>query len=137
MSNKSVIALAFSVTAILLSLANLIFIIHFHAKHDVQYVVYLGTNHKDTNEAVFTAGEAKLHADMILAKYFQGFTIQEANGGWVENGVVSHEYTLVIYLSDTNLDQVHKACDELINKFSQSSVLIQANSTKTEFYSGK
>ena len=45
------------------------------------------------------------------------------------------EYTLVIYLSDTTEDQVHAAADELISLFHQSSVLIQANPTKTEFYS--
>ena len=46
------------------------------------------------------------------------------------------EYTLVIYLSDTDLTQVHKAADEMIRLFHQSSVLIQANQTVTEFYSG-
>ena len=104
----------------------------------MQYVVYLGTNHKDTNEPVFTNhSEAKLLADTVLVKYFPGFTIQEADGGWLEDGLISHEYTLVIYLSDTNLNQVHKACSELLESFHQSSVLIQANETKTEFYSGK
>lgn len=46
------------------------------------------------------------------------------------------EYTLVIYLSDTNLEAVHSAADEMIKTFHQSSVLIQANQTITEFYSG-
>jgi hypothetical protein len=44
---------------------------------------------------------------------------------------------LVIYLSDTTEDQVHAAADELIRVFNQSSILIQANPTKTEFYSAK
>ena len=45
------------------------------------------------------------------------------------------EYTLVIYLSDTTLDQVHAAADEMTRAFHQSSVLIQENPTRTEFYS--
>ena len=45
------------------------------------------------------------------------------------------EYTLVIYLSDTTEEAVHAAADEMIETFRQSSVLIQANPTKTEFYS--
>lgn len=47
------------------------------------------------------------------------------------------EYTLVIYLSDTTLEQVHEAADEMIRVFNQSSVLIQANQTTTEFYGGE
>ena len=105
---------------------------------DVQYVVYLGTNDKDTNDPVFSPGEAKLHADGILIKHFSGFTIQEATGGWIEdNGVIAHEYTLVIYLSDTTIEKVRAAADDLIKEFNQSSVLIQANETRTEFYSGR
>ena len=72
---------------------------------DVQYVLYLGTNDKDTNEPVFA--------------------------------IVYTEYTLVIYLSDTTLKDVHAAADEMVKTFHQSSVLIQANETTTEFYGGE
>ena len=41
----------------------------------------------------------------------------------------------MIYLSDTNEEAVHAAADELIEAFHQSSVLIQANPTTTEYYS--
>lgn len=104
---------------------------------DVQYVLYLGTNDKDTNLPVFAPEEAKETLKEILCKYFGGYTIQEAEGGWVdEEGVLFQEFTLVIYLSDTTLDQVHAACDELRDVFHQSSVLIQSNQTVTEFYAG-
>ncbi len=43
----------------------------------------------------------------------------------------------MIYLSDTSLDDVHAAADELVDVFHQSSVLIQANRTTTEFYAGE
>ena len=102
---------------------------------DIQYVLYVGTNDKDTVEPVFTPEESKAKAIEILLKHFGGYTIQEANGGWVDNGKIYTEYTLVIYLSDTTLDKVHAACDEFIEVFHQSSILIQANQTKTEFYS--
>ena len=83
-----------------------------------------------------TAAKAKV--DEVLTHHFEGFTIQEANGGWTnETGTVDHEYTIVIILSDTTMDQVHAAADDLIQAFNQSSVLIQANETTTEFYSGK
>lgn len=103
---------------------------------DIQYVLYLGTNDKDTNKPVFTQAEAKEKAREILIRHFGGFTMQEADGGWIDEGTVFQEYTLVIYLSDTTEEAIHAAADELIEVFHQSSVLIQANPTKTEFYGG-
>lgn len=103
---------------------------------DIQYVMYLGTNDKDSNQPVFNAEDAKAKAEEILLAHFGGYTIQEANGGWVDSGTIYQEYTLVIYLSDTTLEAVHAAADDMIQAFHQSSVLIQANETKTEFYSG-
>ncbi len=103
----------------------------------VQYVMYLGTNGKDSNQPVCTPDEAKITAANILADHFGGYTIQEANGGWKDNGKLYQEYTLVIYLSDTTLEAIHAAADELLAAFDQSSILIHANTTKTEFYSGK
>ncbi len=104
-------------------------------KASVQYVLYLGTNDKDTNTPVFTQAEAMEQAKAILIRNFGGYTIQEAHGGWVSDGKEYQEYTLVIYLSDTTLNQVHAAADELIRTFNQSSILIQENPTRTEFYS--
>ena len=106
-------------------------------KKETQYVMYLGTNDKDTNKPVFDSKEAKTQAEKILVKHFGGYTIQEAQGGWADDGKLYQEYTIVIYLSDTTIDKVHAAADEMVDKFHQSSVLIQANDTKTEFYSGK
>ena len=103
---------------------------------DIQYVMYLGTNDKDSNKPVFTEAEAMERAKEILLRHFGGYTIQEAHGGWVDNGIEYQEYTLVIYLSDTTPDKVHEAADELVEVFHQSSVLIQANLTTTEFYAG-
>ena len=106
------------------------------APKDVQYVLYLGTNDKDTNKPVFSEKKAKEKAEEILLEHFGGYTIQEASGGWIDEDTVYQEYTLVIYLSDTTAEDVHAAADELIEVFHQSSVLIQANQTVTEFYAG-
>ena len=101
---------------------------------DMQYVIFLGTNDKDTNQPVFSQSEAKSKLEEILLKHFGGYTIQEANGGWDDNGTIYQEYTLVIYLSDTTIDKVRTAADEMLQVFNQKSVLIQSNETKTEFY---
>lgn len=101
-----------------------------------QYVMYLGTNHKDTNAPVFTQAEAQEKAREILVRHFGGYTIQEAHGGWLDDDKLYQEYTLVIYLNDTTEEAVHAAADELIETFHQSSVLIQAVPVQAEFYSG-
>ena len=106
------------------------------AEADVQYVMYLGTNDKDSGKPVFTQAESMEQAKAILIKHFGGYTIQQAEGGWVDDGKVYQEYTLVIYLSDTTEEAVHAAADELVQVFNQSSVLIQKNPTTTEFYAG-
>jgi hypothetical protein len=107
------------------------------AERDIQYVMYVGTNDKDTNEPVFPPEESKRKAEDVLIRHFGGYTIQEASGGWIDGDTEYQEYTLVIYLSDTDPDAVHSAADELKELFDQSSILIQANETTTEFYSGE
>ena len=104
---------------------------------DVQYVLYLGTNDKDTDQPVYPESEAIEKAEEVLIRYFGGYTIQTADGGWVgEDGTLYQEFTIVMYLSDTDLNTVHAAADELIKAFHQSAVLIHTNETKTEFYEG-
>ncbi|MBQ3424349.1 MAG: DUF3574 domain-containing protein, partial [Clostridia bacterium] len=106
------------------------------AEEDVQYVLYLGTNDKDTNKPVFTEEEARERARDILTEHFGGYTLQEAYGGWVDDaGTEYREYTLIISLSDTSEEEIHAAADDLVEAFHQSSVLIQKNPTNTEFYS--
>ncbi len=101
---------------------------------DIQYVIFLGTNDKDTNKPVFSIDEAKTKVEDILLERFGGYTIQVANGGWKDGGTIYREDTLVIYLSDTTPDKVYAAADEMLQIFNQKSVLIQSSKTKTEFY---
>ena len=126
----SIVAIVFSVVTMSIVLPKL------NKKEDVQFVLYLGTNDKDTNMPVFTQEEAKEKVKEILLDKLGGFTIQEANGGWKDGEKIYNEYTIVIYLSDTTIEDVHLICDKFIEVFRQSSILIQTNKTATEFYSG-
>ena len=108
------------------------------AAENREFVLYLGTNDKDTNEPVYSPEESKERAKAILMKNFGGYTIQEAEGGWRgDDGTEYQEYTLVIYLSDTDIDTVHSTAQELIEEFHQSSVLINTEHVETEFYAGE
>ena len=141
MSKKlGTVLLILSVAALVLAAAALIVSLRpapaAQPEGDIQYVMYLGTNGKDSNRPVFPPEEARAQAEKILIQHFGGYTIQEAHGGWIDGSEVYQEYTLVIYLSETDRDQVHAAAKDLIDVFDQSSVLIQANRTTTEFYAG-
>ena len=140
MSKKNgTIVTILSIIAILISAAAMVIVYRptdSGMTTDVQYVLYLGTNDKDTNEPVFSPEEAMEKAKEILIEHFGGYTIQEANGGWIDGDKTYQEYTLVIYLSDTDLQQVHAAADDMVEVFRQSAVLIQTNQTVTEFYGG-
>ena len=137
-SKSGIAALIISIIALCLSVTNLVTTqkLSQQETRDVQYVMYLGTNDKDTDEPVYSPEEATAKAADILTDHFGGYTIQEAEGGWKDNGGIYPEYSLVIFLSDTNLDEVHAAADDMIQAFHQSAVLIQANETTTEFYPG-
>lgn len=105
---------------------------------DKEFVLYLGTNDKDTNEPVYSHEESKERAKAILMEDFGGYTIQEAEGGWKgDDGTQYQEYTLVIYLSDTDIDTVHATAQKLIDEFHQSSILINTQPVQSEFYDGK
>ena len=143
----SVVAVILSVIAVGIASVSLVFALRCkgdikqeqtNSSGDIQYVLYLGTNDRDTNEPVYSPEEAKAVLKEELIKRMGGYTIMEANGGWIDDsGREYQEYTLVIYLSDTDINKVHDLCDILIEKFKQSSILIHMNETTTEFYAGK
>lgn len=135
----SIIAVILALVALGLAVFGLVSPAKTEAKTepDVQYVMFVGTNDKDSYEPYGTPEEVKAKMDEVLTRHFEGFTIQDAMGGWTnENGRVDHEYTVVVLLSDTTADKVHAAADDLIREFNQSAILIQTNMTQTEFYSG-
>jgi hypothetical protein len=103
-----------------------------------QYVMYVGTNDKDTYQPKHTNEEAKDIVDEICLKYFEGYTLQEATGSWVdEKNNATHEYTLVCYFDDADRDTVYKAADEVIKVLNQNTVLIEVNETEIDYYGGQ
>lgn len=71
----------------------------------------------------------------ILIKNLGGYTIMEANGGWIgDDGTEFQEYTLVIMITDTTEEQVHEVSAQLQEAFHQSSILINTTPITYEFY---
>lgn len=137
----NIVVLVVAIVALCTACASLIIVLcskpAAEARQDIQYVLYVGTNDKDTARPVCSPAEALEKAKSLLISRFGGYTVQEAQGGWIgDDGTVFQEYTIMIHLSDTDLATVHAVCDDFIKAFNQSSILIQENVTKTEFYSG-
>lgn len=102
-----------------------------------QYVMYIGTNDKDTYAPKYSEDEARDIVDKVCLKYFEGYTLQEAIGSWTdEKSNITHEYTLVCYFDDTDKETVHKAADELLEKLNQNTILIEEDEIQMEYYSG-
>ena len=102
-----------------------------------QYVMYIGTNDKDTYKQEIPTDEAKKIVDEICLSHFDGYTIQEASGAWKdETDTITHEYTIVCYFDGADSETVHKVADEVIEKLNQNTVLIEKDDINMEFYGG-
>jgi len=102
-----------------------------------QYVMYVGTNDKDTYQLEMTREEAREIVDTVCLKYFEGYTLQEATGAWTdETNEITHEYTLVCYFDGADKATVYQAADEIIRALNQNTVLIEEDQISLEYYGG-
>ena len=103
-----------------------------------QYVMYIGTNDKNTYKQEIPTDEAKKIVDEICLKHFDGYTIQDAVGSWKdETGKSTHENTIVCYFDYADKNEVYEVADEIVKKLNQNTVLIETDRVKIEYYSGQ
>lgn len=104
----------------------------------VHYTLYIGTNDKDTYEQIIPTDQAKHIVDEICTKYVNGFTVLDAIGTWNDDdGVITHENTIMCYLDDVDEKTLHVICDEIRQALNQNTVLIQKEYTLLDFYAGE
>ncbi len=131
----SVVSLCVSVLCLVLLMMNLGG--GQEAEKSIQYVMYVGTNDKDTYQLEHSREEARDIVDRVCLKYFEGYTLQEATGAWTdEKNEITHEYTLVCYFDDTDKQTVYQAADEIIRELNQNTVLIEEDVISIEYYGG-
>lgn len=107
-------------------------------EQSVQYVMYVGTNDKDTYQPEHSQEEARDIVDAVCLKYFDGYTLQDATGAWTdETGEITHEYTLVCYFDGADRETVYLAADEILQALNQSTVLIEKDEIAIDFYGGR
>ena len=103
----------------------------------VQYVMYVGTNDKDTYSQIISTEEAKNIIDDICFKYLEGYTIQDAVGSFVdETGTATHESTIACYFDGADESTIYKIADEVIETLNQNTVLIEKTYIEMDYYGG-
>lgn len=103
-----------------------------------KYVLYIGLNDKDTYSQLISAEEAKKIVNGICTKYVDGYTVTEANGGWVdETGTLTEEMSLVYTLSNVEESDVVSIMDEVLTALNQNSILVERQDLSYTYYSGK
>jgi hypothetical protein len=102
-----------------------------------KYVLYIGLNDKDTYEQIIPTEEAKTIVNNICAKYLGGYTVSEANGGWVdETGTLTEETSLVYSLSEADEADIVQIMDEVLKALNQNSILVERQDLLYTYYSG-
>ncbi len=136
----SIIAIVVSVISLIMAVTMFFEVNRLKAPEEgteTQYVMYVGTNDKDTNLPKYSQESAREIVDKICLEYFEGYTLQEATGAWTdENNHVTHEYTIVCYFDDTDRNTVNLAADEIMKALNQQTVLIEQDNIKMDYYTG-
>lgn len=91
-----------------------------------EYVMYIGLNDKDTYKQCIPTEEVMKRVQSIFAKYVDGYTMEEAEGAWVdEKGVMTQENTLLCYFHGTKEEEMKKIMDQVIKELNQDAVLLE------------
>ncbi|MDR1705761.1 MAG: DUF3574 domain-containing protein [Clostridiales bacterium] len=101
------------------------------------YTLYIGTNDKDTYRQIIPTAQAREIVNGICARHVEGYTVSEAQGGWVDwEGVLTQENTLVYTFIGVSEAQLIPLMDEVLAALNQSSILVERAGVDSVFYSG-
>lgn len=113
-------------------------VLNYDYSENGKYVLYIGLNDKDTYSHIISAEEAKEIVNGICAKYADGYTVMEANGGWVdETGTLTEEMSLVYTLCNVEEEDVVSIMNEVLTALNQNSILVERQDISFTYYSGK
>ncbi|HML47595.1 MAG TPA: DUF3574 domain-containing protein [Clostridia bacterium] len=102
-----------------------------------QYVLYIGTNDKDSYAQIIPTDQARRIVNGICEKYVSGYTAMDAQGGWAdEKGVWTHENTLVYVFSEATEEQIRSIMNEVLEALNQGSILVEKRDLRYTFYDG-
>ena len=104
----------------------------------IEYTLYIGTNDKDTYTQLISLEDARETVNGICAKYVDGYTVQQANGSWVdETGTLTQEETLVYKFVDVDEETLTAIMDEVLAELNQNSILVERSALCYRYYNGQ
>ena len=102
-----------------------------------KYIIYIGTNDKDTYQQEIPTNEARDMVNAICAKYVEGYTASDEKGGWVdETDTLTQENTLVYSFYNIKEEQLIQVMDEVREKLNQNSILVERQESVYMYYYG-
>ncbi len=106
-------------------------------EEQTKYVLYIGTNDKDTYKQEIPYDECVAKVTEICTRYTGGCTLAEATGYWKDDsGEITTEQSIQCTLEDITLEQVHQIADAVRTALNQNSILIETQGVTSEFYAG-
>ncbi|MBQ8913180.1 MAG: DUF3574 domain-containing protein [Lachnospiraceae bacterium] len=103
-----------------------------------KYILYIGTNDKDTYTQLIPTEEARDKVNAICARYVDGYTASDARGGWVdETDTLTQENTLVYSFYGVTNEQLKMIMDDVLVELNQNSILVEKQSAVYTYYSGE
>ena len=102
-----------------------------------KYILYIGTNDKDTYQQEIPTEEARDMVNAICAKYVGGYTASDAKGGWVdETDTLTQENTLVYSFYEITEEQLVQVMDDILKQLNQNSILVERQEAVYTYYYG-
>lgn len=102
-----------------------------------KYILYIGTNDKDTYTQLIPTGQAREIVNAICARHTGGYTESDARGGWVdETGTLTQENTLVYEFYQIDEKALLAILDDILAELNQNSILVERQNAVYTYYSG-
>lgn len=102
------------------------------------YTLYIGTNDKDTYTQLIPTDKAQEIVNQICVKYVDGFTVQIAHGGWLDEvNEFTDETTLVYRFTNVDEQAIVQIMEEALVALNQNTILIEKEDVNYCYYDGK
>ncbi len=102
-----------------------------------KYTIYIGLNDKNTYEQIISTEDGIRMVNEICSRYVDGYTMQTAKGGWMdEKNILTEENTLIYSFYGATEEQILQIMDDVLKELNQNSILITHGQENGAYYYG-
>lgn len=103
-----------------------------------KYTIYIGLNDKNTYEQIISTEDGIRMVNGICSRYVDGYTMQTAKGGWMdEKKILTEENTLIYSFYGVTDEQIMQIMDDVLKELNQNSILITYGQENSAYYYGR